>query len=437
MPGINVNHPSTPSGLALVVGHGMWVCDKDGLRGSPGLLVPGTRAWAAQADGSMHQFWPVAPVIVAGPGVGPSVLTPSDWRIVSVGWNAPGATTISITARVGSGTPVVVFTGANPTFWSAFSRPEWNWFNAGPQFQPGATAVFEMTALNESGSSVASSTVVLPTIPKPAAAPVASSIGSVSCHLDWSASQVVGAVDYVVTRSPGAVTQAFPGTSGLLGGLAPSTSYSFTVYARVRATYTGAPLLASPASAARAVKTLAPVETGPPNGVYQIAPSTPATYQWGQSGGQAAGWRSTSDDFFHGDGSSYGSSRGIQATFFFYARPSAWSAGLGTKTCARFQIYLVRQAGTGDSAGVLCRWGIHGYASKPAGGPGIAAGFDNGALAWNQGAWIDLPVSWGAQIVAAQQRGIVWGYVAGRYMSSQRNPGAGTPNGTIRITIAN
>ena len=430
MVGAYVNNPATPSGVALSQARALLVCDAAGLRGTAGALVPAVQAWGADASGVLQRFWPGAPTINSFQTAAPSIAV-GDWRYRRLLWSVAGASAISVSAHVGTGAPVTIYTG-DPT---AITSVEWDWFDADPQFQPGSTIVYSLTATGMGGSTTLTITEAAPALPPPLYAPNASSTTSSSTHLDWASAGVIGAVDYVVTRTPGSVTTVSATTNATLTGLAASTAYSFRVNARFRATYTGAVLLSGPQGPARNVTTLAPAETGPANGTYRIEPNTPATYQWGA--GQPAGWRSTSDDFFHGDGSSYGSSRGQQGTFFFYTRPSAWSGGLGTKTCSRFQIYLVRQSGTGTTAGTLSRWGVHTYASKPSGAPTVLGSYDAGSLAWGAGAWIDLPTSYGAGLVAATYRGVVWGKVASRYQSADRNPSASTPNGTIIVTIAN
>jgi hypothetical protein len=416
MPDVHVVDPRTPAQLSPAAG--LWVADAANLKGGGvGILQPIKAAWTRDA-GTWKQIWPTPPKS-ADLKILPA--TSGDWRFRQLVIDAPGATSYSISAQVGTATPVVVLTGTN-------NQVTWDWFNAGGQFAPGATVTYTVHAINSSGEIVTTWGAALPTVPAPTALTVGA-ITTSSVALSWA--PVPGATKYETLQ--GGVVKGSPvSPAGTVTGLSPSTTYSFTSRAICTPTgYVGAVPTTGPQSTAKTAKTAAPAETGPANGVYRIEPTANATWT------VENGWRPTSDDLYHG---TYSSTNGAQRAFFFFgsALAALFPDGLGTKTVTKFEVYIKRFSSGGSSAGQDCHWAMHKYTSKPSGTPAVFGSLDAGNLAWGDGEWITLSDTWGAYLVDHDvYKGFAWGGVAGRYMSCDSSLGLSTPNGTIRITIGN
>ncbi len=240
-----------------------------------------------------------------------------------------------------------------------------------------------------------------------------------------------GAVSYEITHtSDGVIFKETTASAGTITGLHPSSTYTMAVRVIVATSDATHDTSSSGLSASKAVTTSAAPETGPANGTYTFEPASNATWT------QYNDWRSTSDDLYHG---TYSSTNGRQAAFFFYSSrlSAAFPSGLGTKNVTRIQVYMKRLSTGGSSANQSCHWNLHGYTSRPSGTPAFHGDTDAGALAWGEGAWIDLPISWGEYLVNLDYRGISWGDVASRYMIADNSLSLSTPNGTLKITIGN
>ncbi|CAB4194600.1 hypothetical protein UFOVP1264_55 [uncultured Caudovirales phage] len=197
------------------------------------------------------------------------------------------------------------------------------------------------------------------------------------------------------------------------------------------------------------------VSPGPAAGTYIFHPTSAYTYQKGQSGGQSAGWRSSSDDYYHGNGSIYGSTRGAQYTYFFFGS-NAINAHLVTNGAdatavaarvSKIEIYMKRATaavGSGDSQ--RPSFAMHTYGSKPS-TPSFASLWDEYTytghqadyLSKGEGNWYVVPpnflVAWRNGLVGGTYDGVVWGDTSSNYMQADRNLSAATPNGTVRITL--
>lgn len=296
-----------------------------------------------------------------------------------------------------------------------------------------------------------SSTITVATSAIPAPTNLSrSSLDHNSVILSWTG--VSGATSYsIVNGQTGAnVATGITTTSHTLA-LTASTSYSFAVRAVIGASI-------SPSSTAITFTSSAP--PGPTPGIYTFKTKSAYTYQTGETGGQTAGWRDVADNYYHGNGNEYGSNRGNQSTFFFYYSSATGTnpfASLVNGTCSKMEVYIQRgPSGIGSSAATTSLWRIHTYNTKPSGSPvfenyiggggtyggatapSLPAG--SSALSFEEGAWVEIPSSvrtiWFNAFVAATMSGIAWGGTTTGYMSAIRNLSAQTPNGTVRITIA-
>ena len=274
-----------------------------------------------------------------------------------------------------------------------------------------------------------------------------SSLDHDSVVLSWNA--VSGATSYTLVNSKtGANVATGITTTSSTRTLTPSTSYSFAVRAVI-----GSAVSAS----STAITFTSSAKPGPDAGLYTFKTKSASTYQSGETGGQAAGWRPTTDDYYHGNGNAYGSSRGDQTTFFFYYSSATGTnpfAALKDGTCTKMEVYIQRgPSGSGSSAATVSRWRIHTYNTRPSGTPafenyiggggtygGSTAPINNDGLSYGEGQWVEIPSSirttWFNAFVAGTMSGIAWGGSTSAYMSAIRNLSAQTPSGTVRITIA-
>lgn len=268
-----------------------------------------------------------------------------------------------------------------------------------------------------------------------------------SVVLSWTA--VTGATSYTIINSKTGTNVATGiTTTSSTRALTPSTSYSFAVKAVIGSSV-------SPASAA--ISFTSSAKPGPNAGLYTFKTKTASTYQSGETGGQAAGWRPSTDDYYHGNGNVYGSSRGDQTTFFFYYSSATGTnpfAALKDGTCSKMEVYIQRgPSGTGSSSAAVSRWRIHTHNTRPSGAPtfenyvggggtfgGATAPINNDGLSFLEGQWVEIPSSvrtiWFNALVAGTKSGVAWGGSTAAYMSAVRNLSAQTPSGTVRITIA-
>ncbi|MCX7055988.1 MAG: fibronectin type III domain-containing protein, partial [Proteobacteria bacterium] len=132
---------------------------------------------------------------------------------------------------------------------------------------------FTVAAHNATGTSTATAPVTGLTLP---AAPTALSIGTVgatSIALSWTAPTISAGLTYTVVGVPAGASVAYGGTSALVTGLGPNTSYSFTVMAHNASG-------ASTASNAAAALTLPVAPTGL---VATPASSSSVTLSWSAS----------------------------------------------------------------------------------------------------------------------------------------------------------
>jgi hypothetical protein len=274
-----------------------------------------------------------------------------------------------------------------------------------------------------------------------------SSLDHDSVVLSWTA--VSGASSYTIINSKtGTDVATGITTASRTLTLTPSTAYSFAVKAVIGSAI-------SPASTS--ITFTSSAKPGPNAGLYTFKTKSAYTYQSGKTGGQAAGWRPVTDDYYHGNGNAYGSSRGDQTTFFFYYSSATGTnpfAALKDGTCSKMEVYIQRgPSGIGSSAAAVSRWRIHTYNTKPSGTPafenyiggggtygGSTAPINNDGLSFLEGQWVEIPSSirttWFNALVAGTMSGVAWGGSTTAYMSAVRNLSAQTPNGTVRITIA-
>ena len=401
----------------------IWVSDHANLKGAgTGVMQPVTDGWVWDApSASWKRFWPQAPAI-SSISIGPG----ADWRKVVLSVTADGGVTYFHYVS-SDGTNAILLPGtANPSI-------EVDWFDLDTRFVPGSTLYYYVQVRNTVGTVSTIGTAILSKPPAPATV-TRGTLTYSSVGLSWSA--VPGATSYRILNAKTGYSLITTTTAlSATINIGPSTAYSFVVQAVCTPAIAGASSTLSPYSTA--VTFTSPASPGPAPGVYTVRTATNATYQWGLSGGQSPGWRSTADDLYHGDGGSV-STRGQQAGFFFYGSniAAAFPSGLGSRSISKFEILIHRLPTGGSSSGQTCRWNLHSYASRPSGAPTLYSAYDAGSLAWDTAAWIMLPTSWAASLIAGTRRGIAWGKVAGRYMIADSTIAAGSPNGTLRITVA-
>lgn len=340
-----------------------------------------------------------APTISAGsPG----------WTKANVAWTASNAVSYEVQTEAGA---VLATTGATSVILSV---------------DPNTIYRLKIKAIASNGLTTTSAVTQYTTsqIPAPANLRTVNTPTYNDFELIWNAVQAATAYDLLYVNTGNIIySGALPGAGGFDIDAVANSSYTYQVRAKIGSATSGY-------STAKTVIT--PPEPGPAAGEYTYKATAGQTYQTG-SGGI---WRATSDGFYHGDGSSFGSSRGKQTGFFFYGSNRFDELEDGTVT--KLEIYMDRKDEAGNNAAQSCHFYLHPYTSKPSGDPlndFINSG-DYDDLARGEAKWITLPTSWGQKLVdnTSGADGIAWGNVSGRYMNM--SPLSSDDDiGKLRITI--
>lgn len=389
---------------------GLWVAN------ATGTFVPAQALYVADAGGTWRLANDVLVADAAGTwrtsGLGaPAVSAPTitagspAWLKANVSWTAENATSYELQNEDGS---VILTTAATSAIIDV---------NPNTVYRLKVKAI--KGALNSTGpvAQYASSQV-----PAPSNLRTTGPIAHNDFDLLWDA--VSGATGYRVRNAGNGNTAyvAAPSTTYDVDP-SPSTAYDYHVRTEIGAYSSGY---------SATIRVVTPREPGPASGEYTYKATAGQTYQTG-SGGI---WRATSDGFYHGDGSAYGSTRGKQTGFFFYGANRF--DGLIGGNATKFEIYMSRRDEAGASAAQSNHFYLHPYTSKPSGDPlndFINSG-DYGSLARGEAKWITLPTSWAQKLIDSTSGadGIAWGNVSGRYMNMNTLSG-NDDIGKLRITI--
>jgi hypothetical protein len=418
MPGISA--PNTFGNMMPANASGLNVVDHANLTGlGKGTFQPVKKGWVWDpSTQTFMPFWPLLPVFT-----GAAITWDADWRFATFSWNAPTAETFDVYTN-----NVLRLDG------TVEKSYRFNWFSQG--VPPNSTFPVKVIATNATGDTTLDmgDTVKAPAVPAPAGV-TATDRTQDSVTISWSA--VPGATSYRIldVNNNYELVQATNLASVTITGLTPSTAHSWCVV-----TVADNPDGIVYRSDRTAVVTFNTRAWGLTPGVYEIQPAGNATWQRGLVGGQAAGWRPTTDPLFHGDEN--GDNRETQTSFFFYGTrfTTRFPDGLGSATVTKVEVYLARGSDVGNSGKVLSHWMQHPFTSNPGTNPmdNTTPGIDAGDLAWGEAAWIELPVAWGANLINQEvgKAGIAWGDTDFRYMRASSNLSLAIPNGTLRITVA-
>lgn len=174
----------------------------------------------------------------------------------------------------------------------------------------------------------------------------------------------------------------------------------------------------------------------PDAGIYVYPADSIHVWQAGRPGSSDPGWRPEADDWFHGDGYSWGDNAGVQTTCFFYG--SVDFAALAGATVTAFYVWLERAAYGGDPAAVLSRVSLHNHATMPVGEPILGASTDSMSYSRGTGLWAPLPTAWADALIAGDAQGLAWGGVAERYCVAQHTDVGAIPQrlGDLSIVVA-
>ncbi len=334
----------------------------------------------------------------------------SSWKDIVLSWGGTG-TSWSV-YRVNDATPI--YTGSATTL--AITSA------------PSTRGDYELRTTV--GGTLYTSTIVTYTTDLPTPRSLAfSAVTATTASLSWTA--VAGATGYEiadVARSYAVVASPSSATLAMTG-LTPSTRYSRsvrTVYGSVKSAWS------APVTFFTSASTVATP------GVFTFTPTTTYTWTAGRAGSTDPAWLSTASDWYAGDGYSWGDSRGVMTTYFFYGSPNQFTVHTGG-TCTAIQVYVDRNGPTGDPGVVLSRWSLHSYYEKPGSQPDEpAASTDVGQFSRGDHGWVDLPVNWGQQLIdGVYAYGIAWGGTPERYQSSLYADLSVSPRlGDLRITVA-
>jgi hypothetical protein len=382
----------------------LWVAD------DTGLVKPVLEGWVADSSGLPKRFWPLLPAqsVVTVASGSPSYLQ----NVIS--WSAVGGALsyqlfANGTSVYGPG-PLLTYTHA---------------------VEPLTQNTYMVRVTNVSGSTD-SAAVIFSTPGMPA--PTSLRTTAVAYNkIDYAWNAVSGADAYELVHA--ANNARITLTAGLTGSLATSASTSYSV--KVRAARLGVW-----GGFTTALNTTTPAIPGPAFGVYEYAPTAFSTWQSGTPGGSTFDdpkWRAQSDGMYYGDGSRYGSTRGVQTCFWFYD-----SAGIQNQLrngrVTRLQALLYRVTGVGDyDPAKAVRWWMHKYSgatgSTPGWGTDVQGGEYHSTIDDEEYKWIDLPAGWGQQFVDGWWKGIALGNDGDldRYMKFVRDAGHAT--GNLRFTI--
>jgi len=329
------------------------------------------------------------------------------WRNITLYWDGDTATNYKI-YQVGN--PTALYNGTAKTY--AFTGA------------PSTRYDFRLEATVSAVVYTSTITVFTRALP----APVGLTVGSIT---DTTASLTWQAVGGATTYDIGDVTDDYtvlynqPGVSKALSGLTKQTRYSMAVRTISSGVYSrwSAPVTFTTAASGSITA-----------GTYEFRPTAVHVWAAGRPGSTSPVWRATADDWYHGEGFTWGDNTGVQSTFFFYgANPFSALTG-GTVTA--IQVYCDR-AGGGDPAAVLSRWGLHPHQTLPGGAPTFpGTESDVGSFARNEAGWVSLPNAWGTTLIAGTQSGVYWGDAPERFQSARNQDISVTPrHGDLKITV--
>lgn len=251
---------------------------------------------------------------------------------------------------------------------------------------------------------------------------------STTIQLSW---QAVSGATYEVADVGEAYEIVTTGsaTSALVTGLSPSTRHSYAVRSVLG---TSRSRWSNPVTVTTQPSSIAA------SGVYTYNPVSVAVWKAGRVGSSDPAWRPASDDYYHGDGWTWGDTSGVQSTYLFYGSPNPFIALAGAGI-TRFEIFVERTSAAGDPGQILSHWFLHSYGTKPSGEPvPNSSVYDAGLFPRGGSGWVDLPVSWAYSIITnGLHKGIGWGNTTQRYqVAPYRETQPAVRLGTLRITAA-
>ena len=253
-------------------------------------------------------------------------------------------------------------------------------------------------------------------------------IGDTGVTLQWSPQSGVTVYELCDVTDSYKVIHSGPETTLTLGGLTPSTRYSYAVRSRLGTEV-------SRWSAPVTFFTLPPDSITP--GTYKFSPNVTYTWAAGRPGSSNPEWLPAQSDWYHGDGYEWNDNNGVQTTYFFFGTPNPFSVLKGA-VVSKCEVYISRYSAGGDPGPVLSRLALHTYANKPDGEPTPTnSQVDAGTLSRGEAMWVEVPTEWADQlIIGAFANGVAWGGVPGRYQMSKNVPYGTDPRiGDVRITV--
>ncbi len=331
------------------------------------------------------------------------------WRDITVRWNGTG-TQWSL-YRIGQDAPLYEGTGQQ-------------YFYSG---DPSTNYEFKVTTVVDGVGyeySIYTQTTALP-------APVGlrtTLVSDSAALLEWTVSSGVDSYEVGDVKDSYAVVAGILPPKFVAEGLDASTRYSYavrSVYGQVRSRWS------SPAT----FFTKQPDHVLP--GTYEFAPQSTYTWRAGRAGSSDPSWGPTQSNWYHGDGYEWGDTNGVQSTYFFFGTPNPFNRLYGA-VVTKCEVFVSRFTTGGDPGPVLSRMGLHRHVSKPDGPPTpTGALVDSGTLTRGEGAWIEMPTTWGDSLITgAYATGWYWGGCQERYQMAL-NSGAGKDPriGAVRITV--
>lgn len=346
--------------------------------------------------------------------------TPS-WKSVKLYWTGdPGATQYRVYVN-GATTPIYTGTGTSTTFSSGLPATRYD---------------FRLEADFGAVTSSSVITVFTRALPPPLNL-AASAITSTTASLTWAA--VDGVTWYEVADVVNGYTSLgyVNVLTKALTGLTPASRVSYAVRSVVMTSGTpgAGGVIASVSKWGPTVTFRTLATASPAAGTYDYVADSIHVWQAGRAGSTSPGWRAEADDWFHGDGFSWGDNSGVQTTCMFYG--SATFAALAGATVTSFSVWLERATYGGDPAAVLSRVNLHNHSTMPVGEPTMGATSDPVSLSRGGGQWVSLPTAWADALIAGTSQGIAWGGVAERFcVATNTNVGTTPRLGDLKIVVA-